>query len=163
VKIQETRIKIHEASEDLQMGGILFPKYQGKLFEDEDLKTTENRRSGPENIHHAPRAFTMRLGHAFCFTFMRLGCFLCTPCMQKIGVQLSFPASRLGKARTFSPNPGRNSHYKYQHFSFRISRSELWQFKRNATLDLRESFYLLLDFLGYVFIFSNFFLVTMCN
>ena len=33
-------MKIQEASEDLQMGGILFPKFQGKLFEDEDLKTT---------------------------------------------------------------------------------------------------------------------------
>jgi len=42
-------------------------------------------------------------------------------------------------------------------------RSELEQFKRKATLKLRESFYLLLDFLGYVFIFSNLFLVTMCN
>jgi len=44
--IQETRIQ--EALEDLQMGGILFPKYRGKLFEDEDLKATENRRLGPE-------------------------------------------------------------------------------------------------------------------
>jgi len=35
-----TRMKIQEASEDLQMGGILFPKFQGKLFEDENLKTT---------------------------------------------------------------------------------------------------------------------------
>jgi len=42
VKIQETRIKIQEASEDLQMGGILFPKYKGKLFEDKDLKTMKN-------------------------------------------------------------------------------------------------------------------------
>jgi len=38
VKIQETRIKIQEVSEELQMGGILFPKYRDKLFEDEDLK-----------------------------------------------------------------------------------------------------------------------------
>jgi len=57
VKIQETRIKIQEVSKDLQMGGILFPKYRGKLFEDEDLKTTENRRFAPEEIHHAPRAW----------------------------------------------------------------------------------------------------------
>jgi len=54
--IQETRIKIQEASEDLQMGGIMFPKYRGKLFEDEDLKMTENRRLGPEGRHNAPRA-----------------------------------------------------------------------------------------------------------
>jgi len=39
--------------------------------------------------------------------------------MQKVKAQLSFPASVLGKARTFSPNPGRNSHYKYQPSSFR--------------------------------------------
>ncbi|AES69265.1 transmembrane protein, putative [Medicago truncatula] len=69
----------------------------------------------------------------------------------------------MGKTRTFSINSGRNFHYKYQLFSFRISRSELEKFKRKATLELRESFYLPLDFLGYVFIFSNLLLVTMCN
>ena len=69
----------------------------------------------------------------------------------------------VGKTRIFNPDPGRNSHYKYHHSSFKISRSELEQFKRKANLELRESFYLLLDFLGYVFIFSNLFLVTMCN
>jgi len=47
VKIQETRIKIQEVSEDIQMGGIMFPKYRGKLFEDEDLKTTENQKISP--------------------------------------------------------------------------------------------------------------------
>jgi len=83
--------------------------------------------------------------------------------MQKVGAQLSFPASEMGKARYFSRKPGRNSIYKYQPSSFRISRSELEQFKRKAALELRESFYLLLDFLGYDFIFSNLFLVTMCN
>jgi len=83
--------------------------------------------------------------------------------MQKVGAQLSFPASVLGKTHTFIPNPRRNSHYKYQSSLFIISRSELEQFKGKATLELRESFYLLLDFLGYVFIFSNLFLVTMCN
>jgi hypothetical protein len=139
--IQETKMKIQEASEDLQMGGIMFPKYQGKLFEDEDLKPTENRGMGPEERHHVPRAFekclghnlaiqasracTMRLGHENCFTLIRLVLFLSTSCMQKVGAQLSFPASVLGKVRTFSPNPGRNSHYKYQPSSFRISRSEL--------------------------------------
>jgi len=63
MKIQETRIKIQEALKDLQMGGILFPKYRGKLFEDEDLKTTENRRLGPEERQNAPRAFDKCLGH----------------------------------------------------------------------------------------------------
>ena len=53
--------------------------------------------------------------------------FLCAQCMPKAGAQLSFPASVLGKAHPFSPNPGRSSHYKYQPSSFRISRSELWQ------------------------------------
>jgi len=42
--------------------------------------------------------------------------------MQKVGAQVSFRASELGKARTFSPNPDRNSHYKYQPSAFRISR-----------------------------------------
>jgi len=39
---------IQEASENLQVGVILFPKYRRKLFEDEDLKTTENQRLGPD-------------------------------------------------------------------------------------------------------------------
>jgi len=148
--IQETRMKIQEASEDLHMGGIMFPKYRGKLFEGEDLKSTENQRLrleerqnvprafekclGHDLVSHAPREFHMCLGHAFFLSLMRLGCLSCTPCMQKVGVQLSFPSSVLGKARTFSPNSGRNSQYKYQPSSFRISRSELWQFKRKATL-----------------------------
>jgi len=82
---------------------------------------------------HAPRAFTMCLGHENCSTLMRLGHFLYASCMQKVGAQPSFLASVLGKACTFSPNPGRNSHYKYQPFSFIISRSELWQLKRKTT------------------------------
>jgi len=94
---------------------------------------------------------------------MRLVHLLCAPCIQKVRAQLSFPASEMGKARTFSANPGRNSHYKYQPSSFKISRSELEQFKRKATFELRESFYLLLDFLRYVFIFINLFFVTMSN
>jgi len=140
----------------------MFPKYWSKLFEDEDLKTTENQRLGPEGRHNAPWAWKLH--------FIRLRNFLCAlcicsapPCMQKVGMKLSFPASVLGKARTFSPNPSRNSHYKYQPSSFRISRSELEKFKRKATLELWESFYLLLDFLGYFFIFSNLVLVTICN
>jgi len=55
VKIQETRIKIQKASEDLQMGGILFPMYRGKLLEDEALKMTENRRLYPEERQNALR------------------------------------------------------------------------------------------------------------
>jgi len=31
-------MKIQEASEDLQLGGIMFPKFGGKIYEDEDLK-----------------------------------------------------------------------------------------------------------------------------
>jgi len=123
------RGKLFEASEDLQMGGILSPKFRGKLFEDENLKTKENRRLGPRNRYDAPRAWTnalgmkftsyvpsassMRQGNAMRYTHMRLGCFACAPCMQKLGTQLSFLASVLGKALTFSPNSGRNSHYKY--------------------------------------------------
>jgi len=50
----------------------------------------------------------------------------------------------VGKGRVFSPHPVRNLHYKYYSSSFRISRSELWHFKRKATLELREKIYLLL-------------------
>jgi len=57
VKIQETRIKIQEVSKDLQMGRILFQKYRGKLFEDEDRKMSENQRLGPEERQNAPRAW----------------------------------------------------------------------------------------------------------
>jgi len=39
------------------MGGILFPKYRDKLFEEEDVKTTENQRLGLKGRHHAPRAW----------------------------------------------------------------------------------------------------------
>jgi len=39
------------------MGGILFPKFQGMLFEDEDLKTTKNQRLGLGNKCFAPRAW----------------------------------------------------------------------------------------------------------
>ena len=47
VKIHETRMKIQEASEDLQMGGILFLKFRDKLFKDEYLQMTGNWRLGP--------------------------------------------------------------------------------------------------------------------
>ena len=114
MKIHETRIKIQEASEDLQVGGFLFPKYQDKLFEDEDLKTTENRRLGPEERQNAPREFGTCLAHDMtshapraCFELVSHAPrgFCMRPCMQKPGVQLSFPASILGKAHTFSANP----------------------------------------------------------
>jgi hypothetical protein len=88
VKIQETRMKVQEVSKDLQMEGIMFPKYRGKLFEDEDLKTMINRKLGPKEIQNAPRAFEtclahdmtshvprefiMRLGHALSLSLMRL-------------------------------------------------------------------------------------------
>jgi hypothetical protein len=147
------------------VGEILFLQYRSTLFEEEDLKTKANRRLGPEERHNAPRAFEMRLGHDLinhaprvCKNFtMPPVHLICAPCMQKVGAHLSFPASEMGKAYTFSSNPGRNSRYKYQPSSFKISRSELEQFKRKITLEIQESFYLLLDFLGYVFIFSNLF------
>jgi len=39
------------------MGGIMFPKYRGKLFEDEDLNTTENWRLLLKERQNAPRAW----------------------------------------------------------------------------------------------------------
>jgi len=39
----------------------MFPKYRGKLFEDENLKITENQILGLEERQNA---FKMRLGHA---------------------------------------------------------------------------------------------------
>ena len=134
-------------------------------------KTTENRRIWVQETDlcaYQMGEASMRLGHCSCtsgmaFSLMSNAHYPCAPCIWKRGAQLSFPVDILGKSRTFSPNLGRNSYYKYQPSSFKISRSKLWQFKRKETLELRDSFYLLLDFLGYVFIFSNLFLVTMCN
>jgi len=60
----------------------------------------------------------MRLGHAKNCTMHPVH-LQSAPCMQKVGAQLSFSASEMGKARTFSPYPGRNSKYKYQPSSFR--------------------------------------------
>jgi len=70
-------------------------------------------RLGHEKMHMAWIMQAMCPGHANSSTHMRLGPLACTTCMQKCGAQPSFPAFVLGKARTFSPNPGRNSHYKY--------------------------------------------------
>jgi len=70
-----------------------------------------------------------------------------------------FSASALVKARTFSPTPSRNSHYKYLPFSFRTMAVQ----KEGDFGASGESFYLLLDFTGFVFIFSNLFLVTLYN
>jgi len=109
-------MKIQEVSKHLQMRGILFLNFRGKLFEDKNLKRRKIRELGPGNKCHAPRAWiwqAIRLGHAFCLTHKRLGQLACASGMQKCGAQLSFPASVLGKACTFSPNPGRNFHYKY--------------------------------------------------
>jgi len=49
-------MKIQEASGDLQMGGIVFQKFWGKLFEDEDLKWRKIQELGPENRCYAPTA-----------------------------------------------------------------------------------------------------------
>jgi len=51
------RMKIQEASRDLQMEGILFTKFRGKLLEDEDLKQRKIGELGPRNRYHAPRAW----------------------------------------------------------------------------------------------------------
>ena len=134
----------------LYIGRNYVPKFRGKLFEDKDLKMTNQRNwarklmpcaQGMTKQQYAPRAWLMCPKHLKCEGRMRNFIRFCG----------------------FSPNPVRNLHYKYQYSSFKIARSELWQFKRKETLELRESFYLLLDFLGYVFICSNLFLVTMCN
>jgi len=45
------------------MGGILFPNFRGKLFEDKDLKTKEKRILVLEERQNAPRAFEKCLGH----------------------------------------------------------------------------------------------------
>ena len=39
------------------------PKFQGKLFENEDIKTTKIEETGTNRGCHAPRAYATRLGH----------------------------------------------------------------------------------------------------
>jgi len=103
----------------------------------------------------------MRLGHGLLHTHMGLGHVLCTENAQGESIFFCF---FVGKARVFSQNLDGNSQYKYQPSSFTIFHSELEQFKRKAILGGSGGvFYLLLVFLGYVFIFSNLSLVTMCN
>jgi len=69
-----------------------------------------------ENPWHAPWAYPMRLRHVQ----------ICTTCAMGIlnasgaGIILCIFA---GLARVFSQTLGIDSHYKYQPFSFRISRS----------------------------------------
>jgi len=50
-------MKIQEASEDLQMGGTLFPKFQGKLFEDKYLKWLKIGELSQGNRWYAPRVW----------------------------------------------------------------------------------------------------------
>jgi hypothetical protein len=58
-------MNIQGASKDLQEGGIMFPKFQGKLFEDEDLKRRKITEFGPRKRWYAPRAFATCLGNGF--------------------------------------------------------------------------------------------------
>jgi len=130
------------------------------------------KETGPREHNHAPWAWqkhVMRLGHLPCALGISKfaldapwACPMRPEHLKCEGRMHNFMFC-VGYARVFSLNSFRNSHYKYQPSSFKLSRSELWLFKRKATLELQESFYLLLYFLGYVFVFSNLFLVTMCN
>jgi hypothetical protein len=64
--LERPRMKIQEASGDLQEGGIMFPKFQGKLFEDEDLKRWKIGDLDPRNRCHAPRAW---ISQPICLVF----------------------------------------------------------------------------------------------
>jgi len=57
------RMKIQEVRGDFYNGKNYVPKFQGKLFENEDLKTTKIGETGPRKQIHAPRAHGMCLGH----------------------------------------------------------------------------------------------------
>ena len=150
----------------LYIGRNSVPKFRGKFFEDEDLKTTKIREIGPKKEQSCAQGMAIRpYAPRICakLHYMRLGHALCAPSISNARGTSVILFFFLGLARVFRLNPVRNLHYKYHPSSFRISRSELRQFKMKATLEVQESFYLLLNFLGYVFIFSNLFLDTMCN
>ena len=156
----------------LFIGRNYVSKFRDKLFEDENLKTMKVEEIGPgstracaqgmELCYHAPRAFKMRLGH------MQQGICASSIChtpqaYENAGEQSSFSSFFWVQPAFLAQTQLEILHYKYQSSLFIISRSELWQFKRKATLELRERIHLLLYFLRYVFIFGNLFLVTMCN
>jgi len=54
--------KIQEASGKFYIGRNYVPKFRGKLFVDEDLKTPKIKEAGPNKGNHAPRAHEMHLG-----------------------------------------------------------------------------------------------------
>jgi len=103
------------------------PRSRNKLFERKHLKRRKNREFGPRHT-------TMRLGHGHWGTHMRLEHVLCVPCIQNVWGESVFSCFFMGKARFFNPNPGGNSHYKYQPSLFRIPVSVLEQFKSKAIL-----------------------------
>jgi len=172
-RLWEDQEWIFKRPQRLYSGRNSIPKFRGKLFEDRNLKRRKIGEIGSKEHHHAPRAHVMhvehdkifpcaqsihmRLEHGSRCTLMRLEHCLCAPSIWNARGACIILCFLVGKARVFSPNPDRKSHYKYQPSSFRIYYSELWQFKRKALLELQRSFYLLLGFLGYVFIYSNLF------
>jgi len=89
-------------------------------------KTTEIRETGPKKLCHVPRAWqkqSMHLGHGSWLSHMRLRHVPGAPCIQNVWGAKVFSCFFQGKTRIFITNPVRISHYKYQPFSFRISRS----------------------------------------
>jgi len=85
----------------------------------------------------------MRLGHFSCAWGMH-GVASYAPCAcKKSGRNCLFLLSKWVKPALLAQTQVK-SHYKYQPSTFRIYRSELEQFKRKATLELRKCFYLLL-------------------
>jgi len=113
----------------LYSGVNFVPKFRDKLFEDEDLKRRKIGETKPRKLCHAPRAWLLPHPHA-----PRAWCMhpKHPKCVGRKRLFLLF----VGKFRVFNPNPVRNSHYKWQPSSFRISRSELEQFKRKAIIEL---------------------------
>ena len=140
-----SRMKIQEGSGDFTVGEIMFPSSETSQLNTKTKNDGKSKKLGPGGS-------TMCLEHG-----------ACAPSIQNVRGAGVFSYFFVRKARVFSPNLVRNSHCKYQSSSFRNSRSELEQFKWKAILKLQWSFYLLLDFLSFLFIFSNFFLVTICN
>jgi len=149
----------------LYIGRNSVPKFRGKFFEDEDLKTTKIREIGPKKEQSCAQGMAIRpYAPRICakLHYMRLGHALCAPSISNargacliLFVLWVYPAFLAQTQLEISIINTSIPHSEFLVQNGGRSRGRLlWSFGR---------IYLLLDFPGYVFIFSNLFLVIMYN
>ena len=129
----KTKNKDSRGIRRLYSGRNSVTRSQGKLFEEKHLKRWKNRETRPGHQYHAPRALwqqAIRLGHSHAPRAWPLrhshtprAC-VARPVHPKCAGRKHIFLRFVGKACFFSSNSGRNSHYKYQPSSFKISLSK---------------------------------------